>query len=145
MMPQNQLSDWQKKLGNLSAFSRLQFFSTVIHKTDFLKILRDRFLFPEVTMAKIIKSIYFCALLPAYNVIHAAEEADNTIPLEEIQVIGITPYSALGTQINRIPFAVKRGTNDDLENSQSLDISDFMNTAMSSVSINSAERSAIFF
>jgi iron complex outermembrane recepter protein len=143
MMLQNQLSDWQKTLDNLSAFSRLLFSSAVILLTDCLIILRSRFLFPEVTMAKISKSIYFCTLIPACTVILAAEEAENAIPLEEIQVIGITPNSALGTQINRIPFSVKRGTSDDLENSQSLDISDFMNTAMSSVSINSAQNNPL--
>jgi iron complex outermembrane receptor protein len=94
-------------------------------------------------MAKISKSIYFCALLPACNVILAAEEVDSSIPLEEIQVIGVTPYSALGTEINRIPFAVKSATSDDLEDSQSLDISDFMNSSMSSVSINSAQNNPL--
>jgi iron complex outermembrane recepter protein len=110
MMPQNQLSDWQKTLGKFNTISSLLISS---------------------------------ALLPACNVILAAEETGIAIPLEEIQVIGVTPNSTLGTQINRIPFSVKRGTNEALENSQSLDISDFMNIAMSSVSINSAQNNPL--
>lgn len=63
--------------------------------------------------------------------------------VEEIQVIGTTPASAIGTDINRIPFSVKRGTSEELENRQSLDISDFMNSTMSSVSINSAQNNPL--
>lgn len=72
-----------------------------------------------------------------------AEAASDEEVLEEIQVIGTTPASAIGTDINRIPFSVKRGTSEDLENRQSLDISDFMNSTMSSVTINSAQNNPL--
>jgi len=73
---------------------------------------------------------------------HAAG-AENTGVLEEIQVIGITPGSAQGVVINRIPFAVQQSGADALQDSQSLDISDFMNSRLASVNINSAQNNPL--
>lgn len=58
---------------------------------------------------------------------------------EEILVIGTTPGSALGQAVNDLPFDVKSANADELRDSLSLDLSDFMNSRLGSVSINSAQ------
>jgi len=63
--------------------------------------------------------------------------------LEEIRIIGTTPGSSPGQDINKVPFAVQKATYADLEGNQSFDISDFMNNKLGSVSINSAQNNPL--
>ncbi|MDC0598303.1 TonB-dependent receptor [Gammaproteobacteria bacterium] len=79
------------------------------------------------------------ALLLAMG-IHSVSAAEV---IEEVQVIGITPGSSLGQEINKVPFAVQSANYNDLENTQSLDLSDFMNNNLSSVNINSAQNNPL--
>jgi len=72
--------------------------------------------------------------------LHAAE---NDMAIEEIEVIGITPGSAQGVVVNRIPFAVQQGTAEDLQRNQSLDVSEFLNSRLASFNINSAQNNPL--
>lgn len=74
------------------------------------------------------------------SVSHAAEEE---MAVEEIEVIGITPGSAQGVAVSQIPFAVQQGSAEDLQSSQSLDISEFLNSRMASFNINSAQNNPL--
>jgi len=87
-----------------------------------------------------LKVICLLALLASSFALPAAEEP---VIFEEIQVIGITPASAQGVSVNRIPFAVQQGGVEDLQNTQSLDISEYMNTRLGSVNINSAQNNPL--
>ena len=58
--------------------------------------------------------------------------------LEEIKVIGITPNQGVGLEAGKIPYNVQSATAEDLERSQSLDVTDYLNRNVASISINSA-------
>lgn len=81
--------------------------------------------------------------LSASFITQAASGVDDGKALEEIQVIGITPGSAQGTAISRIPFAVQQSGAEDLQSSQSLDISEYMNTRLAGVNINSGQNNPL--
>lgn len=63
--------------------------------------------------------------------------------LEEVVVIGVAPGSALGQAAERFPFAVKTTNFVQLESSQSLDLTDYMNSELGSVSINSSQNNPL--
>ena len=64
-------------------------------------------------------------------------------PIEEIQVIGITPDMAARQALRKVPYAVQSAGFADLDAAQSLDVSDFMNARLGSVSINSAQNNPL--
>lgn len=63
--------------------------------------------------------------------------------LEEIVVIGVAPGSAIGQDARKLPFAVKSTNFLDLDQSQSLDLTDYLNSQGASVSINSAQNNPL--
>lgn len=63
--------------------------------------------------------------------------------IEEIEIIGVAPGSAIGQNANNLPFAVKSTTWLDLQDSQSLDLTDYLNARTSGVSINSAQNNPL--
>lgn len=67
----------------------------------------------------------------------------NAAEPEEIRVVGITPGSVIAQDIRRVPFAVKSTTFGNLEQHQSLDLSDYMNSQLGSVTINSAQNNPL--
>ncbi|WP_461481366.1 TonB-dependent receptor [Porticoccus sp.] len=74
------------------------------------------------------------ALSPGFS--HAAEP---DLQLENIEVVGITPLDGVGLEADKIPGNVQTATAEDIERQQALDISDFMNQTMMSISINQAQ------
>ncbi|WP_461517949.1 TonB-dependent receptor [Porticoccus sp.] len=74
------------------------------------------------------------ALSPGFSL-----AAEHDLPLENIEVIGITPLSGVGLAVDKIPGNVQTATAEDIERQQALDISDFMNQTMMSISINQAQ------
>lgn len=74
------------------------------------------------------------ALLPLF-----AGSALAAEPLEEIVIVGVAPGSSIGQSVKRLPFAVKSTNFVQLQNSQSLDLTDYMQSQLGSVSINSAQ------
>lgn len=69
----------------------------------------------------------------------AANAADDSVELSDIEVIGTTPLHGVGLPADQIASNVQSATADDIEESQSLDITDFLNKTFGSVSINSAQ------
>ena len=65
--------------------------------------------------------------------------AEPDLQLESIEVISLTPLHGVGLEADKIPTNVQTATSDDIERVQPLDISDFMNQTMGSVSINHAQ------
>ncbi|MDX1519349.1 MAG: TonB-dependent receptor, partial [Gammaproteobacteria bacterium] len=80
------------------------------------------------------------ATLVLFNPVYAEEEIQQK---ETIEVIGITPTHGIGLPETRIPFNVQSATSADLEASQSLDITDFMNRNLGSVSVNDAQNNPL--
>jgi len=69
--------------------------------------------------------------------------ADDLLQSDTIEVIGITPTHGVGLPENRIPYNIQSVTSDDLEQSQSLDITDYMNRNLGSVSLNDAQNNPL--
>ena len=65
--------------------------------------------------------------------------AEDSVELSNIQVIGTTPLHGVGLPADMIASNVQSATSEDVERVQALDLSDFMNKTLGSVSINSAQ------
>ncbi len=63
--------------------------------------------------------------------------------LEEIEVVGITPGATARQSLRKIPYAVRSAGFADLEAAQALDVSDFLNSRLGSVNINSAQNNPL--
>lgn len=61
---------------------------------------------------------------------------------EEIIVIGVVPFGA-GIEKSKVPFPVQTGTADDLKNSNSQSIADFLKQSFSSISLNDAQNNPL--
>ena len=63
---------------------------------------------------------------------------------EEILVVAPTPAGVgLGIKPERLPFTTQSGDSDALERAQSLDLTDYLNSSLGSVSINSAQNNPL--
>lgn len=69
----------------------------------------------------------------------AAFAAEDSVELNDMQVIGTTPLHGVGLPADMIASNVQSATSEDVERVQALDLSDFMNKTLGSVSINSAQ------
>lgn len=81
-----------------------------------------------------------CCLLPAATlafslVLPAQAETDN---IEEIKVIGVTPTQGAAIDKNKIPYNIQSISADDMDRAQSLDMSDYLDRNVASVTVNSA-------
>ncbi len=69
----------------------------------------------------------------------AAFASEDSVELSDMQVISITPLHGVGLPADMIAGNVQSATSEDVERVQALDLSDFMNKTLGSVSINSAQ------
>lgn len=58
--------------------------------------------------------------------------------IEEVKVIATTPNQGVGMERDKIPYNIQSASAEDLERTQSLDISDYLNRNVASININSA-------
>lgn len=65
--------------------------------------------------------------------------AEPELQLDNIEVISVTPLHGVGLEADKIPSNVQSATAEDIERNQSLDITDFLNQNMGSVSLNAAQ------
>jgi outer membrane receptor protein involved in Fe transport len=76
-----------------------------------------------------------------------AEEAETgpapVQTLAPIEVIGTTPLHGVGLPKTQIPANVQTANSDDIERSQSLDLTDYMNRNLGSVNINAAQNNPL--
>ena len=74
-----------------------------------------------------------------------AAAADEHAPedVETVEVIATTPLHGVGLPKDRVPAYVQTATGADLERLQSLDLSDFMNRGLGSVSVNAAQNNPL--
>ncbi len=83
-------------------------------------------------------SVSFLALSVSHNLF--AEEVHEN---KAIEVIGITPTHGVGLPEELIPYSVQSASSDDLEQSQTLGLIDFMNRNLGSVTINDAQNNPL--
>lgn len=63
--------------------------------------------------------------------------------LEEVIVIGVTPSHGASLPVEKIPYNVQAATSEDIERSESLDLSDFLNRNLGSVTLNEAQNNPL--
>ncbi len=67
-----------------------------------------------------------------------AQDAETPETMDAIEVIGVTPTLGVGLPEDRIPYNVQSADAEDLQDSSSLDLTDYMNRNFSSVIVNDA-------
>jgi len=82
-------------------------------------------------------------LLTVFSSAYTLAEETDVIQNESIEVIGITPAHGTGLPVDMIPFSVQSATAEDIERSQSLDLSQFLNRNLGSVTINEAQNNPL--
>ena len=80
-----------------------------------------------------------CVMLTSALFSSASFAADDDVKLSDIEVVGTTPLHGVGLPKDQVAANVQTATEEDIERVQSLDISDFMNKTMGSVSLNQAQ------
>jgi iron complex outermembrane recepter protein len=87
--------------------------------------------------------------IAAYTVSFLAFSTSQNLFAEEIQenevveVIGITPMHGVGLPEELIPYSVQSASSEDIEQSQTLGLTDFMNRNLGSITINDAQNNPL--
>ncbi len=63
--------------------------------------------------------------------------------LETMKVIGVTPVHGVGLEEGKLPYPVQSATGEDLQQNQSLDLTQYMNRNLGSVTINDAQNNPL--
>lgn len=79
----------------------------------------------------------------AFTSSQAVFAEENIQQKEAIEVIGITPTHGVGLPEELIPYNVQSASSADLEQSQTLGLSDFLNRNLGSISINDAQNNPL--
>ncbi len=90
------------------------------------------------------RAILTTLIASAFSV--SAEESANpaaAMDLPDMDVIGTTPTHGVGLPLESIPANIQSATAEDLERSQSLDLSEYMNRNLGSVNINDAQNNPL--
>jgi len=85
------------------------------------------------------------AILAAYSAPQyaLAEDKSEVIVLDKVEVISTTPLPSVGLPLNSIPSNVQTVKAKDLERTQSLDMTEYMNRNMSGVYINEVQNNPL--
>jgi outer membrane receptor protein involved in Fe transport len=81
-------------------------------------------------------SLMLASVLVSATVL-AAEE--DQVQLGDIEVVGTTPIQGVGLPEDDIPANIQSANDEDIERVQAMDLSEFMNKTLSSVSLNAAQ------
>ena len=85
--------------------------------------------------------ILFAPFIGLYSEFVLAEQIPQK--KETVEVIGTTPAHGVGLPKELIPFNVQTATSEDLERSQTLGLTDFMNRNLGSITINDAQNNPL--
>ncbi len=88
---------------------------------------------------KVIALTVVCAA-GAAGLAASAQEAEL---LKEVEVIGVTPTHGVGLPKDKIPVNVQSATAEDLDRQHNLDLSDYLNRNLGSVTINAAQNNPL--
>lgn len=69
--------------------------------------------------------------------------AQETEALEEVEVIGVTPTHGVGLPKEKIPANVQSATSEEIAKTRSLDLTDFINRNLGSVTVNEAQNNPL--
>ena len=79
------------------------------------------------------------ALALATSAGHGADPRNIDLEAQTVEVVGTTPIPGLGTPVEQVPSNVKLITGGQIREQQSLNLPDFMNQAMPSVSVSEVQ------
>ena len=78
-----------------------------------------------------------CAFLVLFfGVVEAAENPAAELEAPTVEVIGTTPVQGIGVPVNQVPANVQTTTGADIEKQQTLDLSEYLNNNLGSVTLN---------
>ena len=83
---------------------------------------------------KILSLMLFTAMINGI-----AFAAEDSVELSNMEVIGVTPLHGVGLPADKVASNVQSATSEDVERVQAIDLSEFMNKTLGSVSISSAQ------
>lgn len=91
------------------------------------------------------KNVLLAALITVTLPSHAEEPSTPAaaVELPDLDVVGTTPTHGVGLPLESIPSNVQSATADEIEQSQSLDLTEFMNRSLGSVNINAAQNNPL--
>src|SRR4051812_1624787 len=84
-------------------------------------------------------AVAYVASVVSVGCASAAENAAARIELPTVNVISTTPLPGLGVPLQHVPANVQAATSRDIELRQSLDLTEFLDRAFDSVSINASQ------
>ncbi len=90
--------------------------------------------FENMVMKKLLSIIGLLGL--SATSLSAASEERQTVDLDAVEIIGITPLEAGGIAIDKIPASVQTVSFEQLGASQSISLADYINRYLGSVHIN---------
>ncbi len=88
-------------------------------------------------------SLFGIVIFTVISSSHLLAEETGVVQHETIEVIGITPAHGIGLPEDMIPYSIQSATAEDIERSQNLDLSQFLNRNLGSVTINEAQNNPL--
>jgi len=82
------------------------------------------------------KRVILAAIMVALPQVSLAENKAEVLELETVEVVGTTPLPGIGVPINQVPANVQAASGKSLNEQKSLNIAEFMDSNLGSVTIN---------
>ena len=73
----------------------------------------------------------------------AAVAEEQKLDLGIVEVVGVTPLSGAGVAIDKIPANIQTVTSEQLEDTQSISLADYLNRYLGSVHVNEAQNNPL--
>ena len=87
------------------------------------------------------RALLFLAII--FTPVSFAETTQKDVRLDDINVVASTPLHGVGLDKGKLPYSVQTANADDIKQTQSLDVSEFMSKHLSSVHINQAQNNPL--
>ena len=72
-----------------------------------------------------------------------AQESEDPLALETVEVVGVVPTHGVGLPVSRMPANVQSASSREIRESQAADLTDFLNQQLGSVHINDAQNNPL--
>ena len=89
------------------------------------------------------KVLYGMLGLVSLSAVSAVPEKDKPLDLGIIDVVGVTPLAGSNVAVNKIPANIQTVTAQQLEDTQSLSLAEYINRYLGSVSVNEAQNNPL--
>ncbi len=72
-----------------------------------------------------------------------AQAGTDTVSLPDVEIVGVSPVHGVGLVKNKMPSNIQSVTSEDIDRSEALDLSSFLNRNLSSVNLNAAQNNPL--